>query len=250
MIPSSIPTQWVLLVFFAMLAAFGLARWYEERASARVTDPLWRVAARVLFLTALFTLLITAFVVLMVRLDRNLMAVGFQSFVGAGVVCAAVWLWVETARNAGTARSIGFRRHWGGLGGGEGGWEVDGGSARTALNLLGAITLSVVGLLLLTPATDAPKPNDKKATGASSAAASASAAPAAPASAAGPPAQSASEAASPSLPPPASAAAASVAPTSSAPPAGSVSATQKIKPKPILPAAPAGASAKIAAPSP
>ena len=68
-----------------------------------------------------------------------------------GVIAFRAWIVPLSSTKKGLSTPVRFSRHWGGLGGGEGGWyfEVDPEAARTALYVLCALSLTVVSATLL-----------------------------------------------------------------------------------------------------
>lgn len=70
-----------------------------------------------------------------------------------GILAALVALsaWSRAQHAIRGVDRIGITRHWGGLGAGEGGWEIDARAAQWLVNLVAALALSVVAFVLLVP---------------------------------------------------------------------------------------------------
>jgi hypothetical protein len=128
----------------------------EAKAGGRLGPVWWRriVTGLGLFLIALTVFLAwladkkqvaTAAVDMVVRL---LGALDARLLVGvvAAFLAARVWASIPLAP---PGRVLGFTRHWGGLGSGEGGWEVDAHTIGWSLRAVAAVALSATAVLLL-----------------------------------------------------------------------------------------------------
>lgn len=77
------------------------------------------------------------------------------------VLAARAWsLTHAAAEQLGSAARFGITRHWGGLGSGEGGWEIEPQAVHWAVRLLGVVGLSLVSVVLLVPALLGERPDD------------------------------------------------------------------------------------------
>jgi hypothetical protein len=73
----------------------------------------------------------------------------------ATLVAATAWSRALAAKNQlGADQRVGITRHWGGLGSGEGGWELDPAVAQWFVRVLGSLALSGVAVALLLPALE------------------------------------------------------------------------------------------------
>lgn len=102
---------------------------------------------------------------------RLLGELNLRVVLGLAVAFAAARLWsaaLEPLKDLPASGSkLHFTRHWGGLGSGEGGWEVDARAVNLGLNLLAVLALSVTAVMLILPVLAAAdeKPASAKAAG-------------------------------------------------------------------------------------